>query len=118
PQIVEVHGGECMTQHALTALPVFNEVRHVTGVLDEVVRYCDEVLVIDDGSNDGTADVLASRKDIRLVTHEQNRGYGAALRTAFDYALREGFEVVVTIYCDGQHEPQRIPKFVAACQGV
>lgn len=100
----------------LTALPVFNEVTTVNEVLDEVTRYSDDVLVVDDGSSDGTAELLASRDDILLVTHEQNKGYGAALVTAFDYAIENGYEFLVTIDCDGQHEPQRIQQFVSACK--
>jgi len=103
----------------LTALPVFNEARHVNAVLEEVGRYSREILVIDDGSSDGTAELLATRVrtkgDIRVVTHEVNRGYGAALVSAFAYAQEHGFEKLVTIDCDGQHEPQRIPEFFAAC---
>ena len=104
-----------MPRRILTALPVYNEVAHVTPVLDEVRRYSSEVLVVDDGSNDGTADLLARRQDVRLLRHPQNRGYGAALKSAFDFALAEGYDVLVTIDCDGQHEPQRIPEFAAAC---
>lgn len=101
----------------LTALPVYNEVKYVNGVLDEVLRYSPDVLVVNDGSSDGTAELLAKRHDVQVIHHEQNQGYGAALRTAFDYALAEKYEVLVTIDCDGQHEPQRIPEFVAAsCQ--
>lgn len=105
-----------MPTRFLTALPVYNELQHAGPVLDEVLRYSPEVLVVDDGSTDGTSELLALRKDIRLVRHEQNQGYGAALRTAFEYAVREKFDVLVTIDCDGQHEPQRIPEFVAACE--
>jgi len=105
-----------MSSRRLVALPVYNEVRHVNRVLDEVRRHTDaEILVIDDGSTDGTAEILAGRSDIRVVTHEQNRGYGAALLSAFQYAQQHEFELLVTIDCDGQHEPCRIPLFFEAC---
>jgi dolichol-phosphate mannosyltransferase len=99
----------------LTALPVFNEAQHVNPVLDEVVRYATDVLVVDDGSSDGTSELLASRRDVLRIRHETNRGYGAALKTAFNYAIDSGYDVLVTIDCDGQHEPQRIGQLVAAC---
>jgi dolichol-phosphate mannosyltransferase len=104
-----------MDVRTLTALPVFNEVSHVAPVVDQARRFSDEVLVVDDGSRDGTGQLLRGRKDIHLVTHEKNRGYGAALASAFDFALRGGYDVLVTIDCDGQHEPQRIPLFVEKC---
>ncbi len=107
-----------MATRFLTALPVYNEVAHAGGVLDQVLRYSPQVLVVDDGSTDGTAELLAARKDIVYVRHAKNQGYGAALRTAFEYSLREGYDVLVTIDCDGQHEPQRIPEFVAASAGA
>ncbi|NIP85358.1 MAG: glycosyltransferase [Planctomycetales bacterium] len=106
-----------MSHRVLTALPVYNEARHVSAVLGQVLRYSHQVLVVDDGSRDGTADLLGRRKDIALVTHPANRGYGAALRTAFEYALDHDYEILVTIDCDGQHQPQRIPDFIAACRG-
>jgi dolichol-phosphate mannosyltransferase len=96
----------------LTALPVYNELKNVNRVLDEVVRHADDVLVVDDGSTDGTSELLEHRRDIQLVTHDPNRGYGAALITAFDYAVTHGYELLITIDCDGQHEPQRIREFV------
>ncbi|MEQ8787567.1 MAG: glycosyltransferase family 2 protein [Pirellulaceae bacterium] len=107
-----------MSDRFLTALPVYNEQHYVDQVLDEVRRYSEHVLVVDDGSTDGTSQRLARRRDVRVVRHEQNRGYGAALATAFDVAIADGYEMVVTIDCDGQHEPQRIPRFVAACGGA
>jgi dolichol-phosphate mannosyltransferase len=105
-----------MPSRVLTALPVYNERDHVSPVLDEVRKYCQDVLVVDDGSSDGTSNLLAARDDILLVRHLRNRGYGAGLRTAFDFALSQGYDVLVTIDCDGQHEPKRIPEFVAALE--
>ena len=102
----------------LTALPVFNEVRHVTAVLDEVVRNAQDVLVVDDVPPDGTRQLLAQRHDVAVVTHATNRGYNAALRTAFDYAIQHGYDILVTIDCDGQHEPQLIGRLAEACRAA
>lgn len=107
-----------MNSRWLTALPVYNEVRYVDGVLDEVSEYSPEILVVDDGSTDGTRERLAARNDIEVVRHPRNRGYGASLNTAFQFAIRKGYDYLVTIDCDGQHEPQRIPQFVAACHNA
>lgn len=104
-----------MSHRIVTALPVYNEVRHLPEVLGETLRFSDEVLVVDDGSTDGTGALLAARNDVRVLTHRENRGYGAAVRTAFDFAVCGDYDVLVTIDCDGQHEPQRIPQFVETC---
>lgn len=106
----------CPLVRFLTALPVYNEVSHVNAVLDEVVQYAKNVLVVDDGSTDGTAELLAARNDVVCIRHAKNRGYGAALKTAFDYAIQSTYDLLVTIDCDGQHEPQRIEQLVAACR--
>lgn len=100
--------------HYLTALPVFNEASHVTPVLNEVRRYATDVLVVDDGSTDGTSELLAARDDIHVLAHAENRGYGAALQSAFQYAIDHEYDAIVTIDCDGQHEPQRINQLVDA----
>lgn len=102
----------------LAALPVYNEVDYVEGVLDEVRRYADRVLVVDDGSTDGTSEVLRQRGDVTVIRHERNRGYGAALQSAFEFTIEENFAGVVTLDCDGQHQPQRIPRFIQAAESA
>lgn len=98
----------------LTAIPVYNEEKHVLEVIEEVRRFSPEILMIDDGSRDGTAGLLAGLKNVHVVTHPQNQGYGAALISAFTFALEHKFEVLVTTDCDGQHEPSRIPVLLEA----
>ena len=102
----------------LTALPVYNEAAHVASVLDEVLRFTPDVLVVDDGSTDGTSAVLVDRVarqgDVRVVSHPRNLGYGAALATAFRETLTGPWDGLVTIDCDGQHQPRLIPAFIAA----
>lgn len=105
-----------MSLRALTALPVYNEARHLEQVLGEVRKYCADVLVVDDGSTDGTAEILQRTSGIQVVTHQPNQGYGAALRSAFQYALEHSYDVLVTIDCDGQHEPRRIPLLIDALE--
>lgn len=107
-----------MADRWLCALPVYNEVNFVDDVLDNVTKYATDVLVVDDGSDDGTDGRLAGRDDVVVVRHPKNRGYGAALITAFEYAIKNDYDVVVTIDCDGQHQPKRIPEFVKAAESA
>lgn len=93
----------------LTAIPVYNEAAHLRSVLREVRRCSPEILIVNDGSTDDTARLLAAESGLRLVTHAKNRGYGAALISAFAYTIEHKFDVLVTMDCDGQHEPTRIP---------
>jgi dolichol-phosphate mannosyltransferase len=102
----------------LTALPVYNEVDTVDEVLSAVLEYSPEVLAVDDGSSDGTSARLDARSDVRVLRHGENKGYGSALISAFRYAIDHGFDYLVTIDCDGQHQPKRIPQFVEACRDV
>lgn len=102
-----------MSQRILTALPVFNEQAHVRSVLDHVRQYADDILVVDDGSTDATSELLAGQQGIQTVVHEVNKGYGAALVSAFDYAVKEEYDILVTIDCDGQHQPQLIPELAS-----
>lgn len=96
-------------------MPIYNEALSVDGVLESVRAHFDgEVIVVDDGSTDRTPHVLAKRSDISVVRLDRNCGYGCALRVGFDVARELGCERIVTIDCDGQHEPARIPEFLEA----
>ena len=102
-------------ERPVVVLPVFNEVGTVADVIDAVrCVFAGPVVVVDDGSTDGTAHALAARSDVSVVKHASNRGYGASLIDGFAHALSAGADAVVTMDCDGQHEPAHIPEFVAA----
>lgn len=98
----------------LVAIPVYNEAQHVQEVLRQVREMGWEILVVNDGSTDGTAELLLREKDLHLITHRYNRGYGAAIRSAMAFALAHRYEILVTMDCDGQHEPSRIPVLLEA----
>ncbi len=93
----------------LTAIPVYNEAKYLKDVLSEVRRYSPEILVVDDGSTDATPTMLDGEPGLLRIRHEKNRGYGAALCSAFDFAVQHHYDVLVTMDCDGQHEPSRVP---------
>ena len=103
---------------SFTAIPVYNEAAHLRSVLAEVRRYSSEIVVINDGSTDDTPRLLAEEPGLCVITHAQNRGYGAAMISAFNYALDHHFDVLVTTDCDGQHEPSRIPVLLEALSDV
>jgi dolichol-phosphate mannosyltransferase len=98
----------------LTAIPVYNEARHVQRVLTEVRRYVSDLLVVNDGSTDGTSELLDREPHLFRVNHERNQGYGAALISAFEFAVRNDYDFLVTMDCDGQHTPTRIPVLLEA----
>jgi len=99
----------------LLAIPIFNEIKYVRPVLEKVRRFHDEILVIDDGSTDGTRQLLRElhrEKLIQLVQHDRNRGYGQSIIDAFNYGHRHCYDWVITMDCDEQHEPEMIPSFI------
>jgi glycosyltransferase involved in cell wall biosynthesis len=71
------------------------------------------VLVVDDGSKDDTAE-QARLAGATVLEQRPNKGKGAALRLGFEHALADGFDAVLTLDADGQHDPAEIPKFIAA----
>lgn len=107
-----------MSDRILTALPVFNEESHVSEVLSEVLTHVEDVLVVDDGSFDGTSRVLAEKfPGIAVKRHPTNRGYGAALKTAFEFAISGSYDILVTMDCDGQHQPGFLRQIAARIDG-
>ena len=98
----------------LTAIPVYNEQGSLEQVLREIVSHAPgDVLVVDDGSTDQTPEILKQFPEVMVVRHARNQGYGAALKSAFEHTLEGGYEGLVTLDCDGQHEPSMIGEIAA-----
>jgi glycosyltransferase involved in cell wall biosynthesis len=102
-----------MTERVLVIIPALNAERSIGAVVRDCRAVVNDVLVVDDGSADRTAEV-AGEAGAQVVSHSLNRGKGAALKTGFAYALEHGFEVVVTLDADGQHLAREIPNFLSA----
>ncbi len=101
--------------NAAVVMPVFNEAATVGGVIDQVrSRFSGPIIVVDDGSSDETPAVLARRTDIMVRTLSDNCGYGCALTEGITQAKALGVERLITMDCDGQHEPAHIPQFLDA----
>lgn len=99
------------------AVPAYQAGPSVGGVVHRCLQHLPHVLVVDDGSDDGTAEE-ARHAGAEVVSLGVNRGKGDALETAFGELFRQGFSAVVTVDADGQHLPEEIPKLLAAADGA
>ena len=94
-------------------IPALNEALRIDGVVSDALAYCEHVIVVDDGSDDATADIVAALP-VTLLRHPRRMGKGQALRAGFAEARRRGFAAVVTMDGDGQHRASDIPRMIDA----
>lgn len=112
------HGGD-LNMRMLVAIPVLNEERFVRRVLERVRAVTEHVLVINDGSTDRTGAIVEDLRrplGLDVIERRGNVGYGRSIRDAFGRAADRGFDWVITMDCDEQHEPAAIPRFVERAQ--
>lgn len=89
-------------------IPAYNAEKTIRAVSQECLWHGLPVVVVDDGSADDTS-ALLSDLPLTLLRHQQNRGKGAALKTGFTWAVKSGFDGIITIDADGQHDVSAIP---------
>ncbi|MCP4685556.1 MAG: glycosyltransferase family 2 protein [bacterium] len=106
------------TYSVLVVVPAYNAARHLRELTTRLREFvCDEnLLVVNDGSSDGTVGVLQDL-DLNYISFPENRGKGAALMAGFQYAIEKGYRSVLTIDADLQHLPEEVPAFFAADNG-
>ena len=90
-------------------IPFFNERATINQVIQLTLKHVDAVIAIDDGSTDNSSETIALTENITLIVNATNRGKGFALRKGFSYAVEKGFDKLITIDADMQHNPDEIP---------
>ena len=111
-QFSHEHSLENLTNRFVVAcIPAFNEEKNIGGVVIRALKFVDRVVVCDDGSSDLTSDIAKGLGAI-VVRHERNMGYGAALKSSFQEAIKLGADIIVTLDGDGQHDPKEIPRLL------
>jgi glycosyltransferase involved in cell wall biosynthesis len=100
------------SRSVLALVPAWNEAAFIRPVLEGALAFL-PTLVVDDGSTDETP-AIAKAAGATVIRHGQNQGKGAALMTGFGWALEQGYDAVLTLDADGQHDPAEIPEFLAA----
>ena len=95
-------------------IPTYNNAGTLKDVLSRTLAQGLPIVVVDDGCTDVTREILSGFKDVTVIAHPKNQGKGAALKTAFSWALEKGYSYAVTIDSDGQHYPEDIPELLKA----
>lgn len=98
----------------LILIPCYQEAPRIAKVVSRSLQY-GEVVVVDDGSSDGTAEAAKSAGAF-VIAHPVNQGKGAGIRTGFEYFLKGSWDEIILLDGDGQHDPDEIPKFMTAAK--
>lgn len=93
-------------------IPVYNHSTTLKKIIQETLKLCQNVLVVDDGSTDADITYLLSELNVKVIKHKENMGKGAALRTAAEYIIEQNGRYIITLDADGQHDPKDIKYFL------
>ena len=97
-------------------IPTYNNHQTLEQVINDVLEYTDQLVVVNDGSTDNTEEILSKFNHIDIVSYPKNKGKGYALRKGFRFAWNKGYEYAITIDSDGQHFASDLPNFVKAIE--
>src|SRR5256885_8352480 len=100
-------------QSTAAVIPAYNEEKHIGDVVRRTRQKLDNVLVVDDGSRDKTAE-RAREAGAEVIVHPQNRGKGETIKTGLRHWLEKQIAFIMILDADGQHRPEEIDRFVAA----
>lgn len=100
-----------MNKKITAVIPAYNEENHIGRIVENVIKFVDEVIVVNDGSNDNTSN-NAKNKGANVIDLNYNTGVGNATRIGCDYAIKNGADIILTIDADGQHNPEDISKLL------
>lgn len=93
-------------------IPTYNNSGTLAALIDEVLTYTHQIVIVNDGSTDSTAEILSQYPQLIVIHQPQNKGKGLALRTGFEAARQAGYDYAISIDSDGQHRPSDIPVFI------
>jgi len=93
-------------------IPTYNNDKTLSRVIDGVLIYTDQIIIVNDGSTDDTINILKKYSSLEQIHFKKNKGKGAALRAGFKKAIQKKYDFAITIDSDGQHYPDDIPIFI------
>lgn len=98
-------------------VPTYNNEKTIGKVIEDILKFSNHVIIVNDGSTDGTQKILKKYDSLEIISYPENQGKGYALRKGFESAINLGYEFAVTIDSDGQHNPADISKFTECIKG-
>lgn len=113
-EVVQKYQDRFVKNKCCVIIPTYNNIGTLAHVIDSVLEFTSNVIVVNDGSTDSTLEILKGFNEIHVHSYPKNKGKGFALRSGFKAALNLGYEYAITIDSDGQHMASDLPNFLTA----
>ncbi len=107
-----VYGEKLKQLKCCVLIPTYNNEQTLAQVVKDVEAYTDQIILVNDGSTDSTAQILEQFKHLQIVSYPKNQGKGFALRTGFNKAVELGYHYAITLDSDAQHKAIDLPTFI------